>query len=175
MTETILKLTLSRMASPIGELQIVTDAHGVLRALDWSDCSERMETLMRRQYKRRSVHVEEGAVPRHVSDALEAYFAGLIHAIDRIEVETGGTVFQKKAWAALRQIPAGETRTYSVQARMIDKPNAVRAIGVANGANPIGLVVPCHRVIGANGTLTGYGGGLDRKRWLLAHEGATLI
>ena len=82
-----------------------------------------------------------------------------------------GTPFQRAVWRALREIPCGETRSYGEIARRIGRPKAVRAVGLANGANPIGIVVPCHRVIGSNGTLTGYGGGIERKRWLLAHEG----
>ncbi len=83
-----------------------------------------------------------------------------------------GTPFQRRVWAALTHIPAGETRSYGAQATQIGRPSAVRAVGLANGQNPIGLVVPCHRVIGADGSLTGYGGGIERKRWLLRHEGA---
>ena len=87
-------------------------------------------------------------------------------------MQTNGTEFQRDVWAALRTIPAGQTRTYGELAKQINRPAAVRAVGMTNGANPIGIVVPCHRVIGANGTLTGYAGGLERKRWLLEHEGA---
>jgi methylated-DNA-[protein]-cysteine S-methyltransferase len=85
-------------------------------------------------------------------------------------VATNGTDFQKSVWHALRAIPAGQTVTYGELARRLGQPTAMRAVGLANGANPIGIVVPCHRVVGANGTLTGYAGGLERKRWLLAHE-----
>ena len=102
--------------------------------------------------------------------ALRAYFDGDIRAIDGLATHTVGTEFQSKCWAALRTIPAGETRTYGQQAAQMGSPKAVRAVGLANGANPIGIVVPCHRVIGANGKLTGYGGGLPRKEWLLKHE-----
>jgi methylated-DNA-[protein]-cysteine S-methyltransferase len=105
-------------------------------------------------------------------DALAAYFAGEIGALDRIEVRTGGSAFQQKVWRALRTLPAGRTTSYGRLAARIGAPKAVRAVGAANGANPVSVVVPCHRLIGANGRLTGYGGGLDRKRWLLAHEGA---
>ena len=83
-----------------------------------------------------------------------------------------GTPFQKTVWRALREIPCGQAISYSELARRIGRPAAVRAVGLANGLNPISVIVPCHRVIGANGTLTGYGGGLERKRWLLSHEGA---
>ena len=85
-----------------------------------------------------------------------------------------GTPFQRAVWAALRRIPAGETLSYGQLAAQIGKPKAVRAVGLANGSNPVGVVVPCHRVIGADGSLTGYGGGLPRKLWLLEHEGARL-
>jgi methylated-DNA-[protein]-cysteine S-methyltransferase len=106
-----------------------------------------------------------------VTAALDRYFAGEIGVLDTIPVELNGTPFQKKAWQALRRIPAGSTISYAELAKRIGEPAAVRAVGSANGANPVAVIVPCHRVIGSNGTLTGYGGGLDRKQWLLAHEG----
>ena len=106
-----------------------------------------------------------------VGSALARYFAGEIGALDTIAVELNGTPFQKKAWQALRRIPAGTTISYADLAKRIGESSAVRAVGSANGANPVAVIVPCHRVIGSNGTLTGYGGGLDRKQWLLAHEG----
>jgi methylated-DNA-[protein]-cysteine S-methyltransferase len=106
--------------------------------------------------------------------ALERYFAGDLFALDGLPVATNGTAFQQTVWRALRAIPAGTTLSYGALAIRIGKPQAMRAVGLANGANPVGIVVPCHRVIGANGTLTGYGGGLPRKRWLLAHEGAEM-
>jgi methylated-DNA-[protein]-cysteine S-methyltransferase len=105
-----------------------------------------------------------------VRAALSRYFAGELEAIDSMAVELNGTDFQKRVWQALRRIPAGSTLSYAELARRIGEPAAVRAVGAANGANPVALVVPCHRVIGSNGTLTGYGGGLERKRWLLVHE-----
>lgn len=102
---------------------------------------------------------------------LARYFDGELGVLDTIAVELNGTPFQKKAWHALRRIPAGSTISYAQLAKRIGEPGAVRAVGSANGANPVAVIVPCHRVIGSNGTLTGYGGGLDRKQWLLAHEG----
>ena len=93
-------------------------------------------------------------------------------ALAEIPCRVAGTDFQRQVWRALTEIPAGETRTYRQQAVRIGRPTAVRAVGLANGANPIGIVIPCHRVIGADGSLTGFGGGIERKRWLLAHEGA---
>jgi methylated-DNA-[protein]-cysteine S-methyltransferase len=105
-----------------------------------------------------------------LTDRLAAYFAGDLFAVDAIETRTGGTPFQRAVWSALRPIPPGTTVSYGELARAIGRPAASRAVGAANGANPIAIVVPCHRVIGANRTLTGYGGGLARKAWLLEHE-----
>ncbi len=101
---------------------------------------------------------------------IQAYFDGDLTVLDRVPVRTGGTAFQNLVWAALRQIPAAMTTTYGRLAAQIGRPKACRAVGLANGANPVSIVVPCHRVIGADASLTGYGGGLDRKRWLLDHE-----
>jgi methylated-DNA-[protein]-cysteine S-methyltransferase len=105
-----------------------------------------------------------------LSAAISNYFAGDLGVIDRLPVQTGGTEFQKEVWHALREIPCGTTTSYGELARRIGRPAAVRAVGLANGANPVAVVVPCHRVIGSNGSLTGYGGGIERKRWLLDHE-----
>lgn len=102
---------------------------------------------------------------------LKRYFAGERDALDHVPVELNGTEFQKKVWHALRRIPSGTTISYAELARRVGSVTAVRAVGAANGANPVAIIVPCHRVIGSNGGLTGYGGGLDRKQWLLAHEG----
>ncbi len=165
-------LTLDRMETQVGTLLLVSDDNGVLRALDFSDYEPRMRTLLRRHYG--EVTLVEGKTPEGTRAAVTAYLAGNHSALDNIPVATGGTAFQRSVWAALRRIPAGETRSYGALAAMLGKPGASRAVGLANGANPIGIVVPCHRVIGADGTLTGYAGGTDRKRWLLAHEGATV-
>jgi methylated-DNA-[protein]-cysteine S-methyltransferase len=107
--------------------------------------------------------------------ALRRYFAGDLRALDSIKVDTGGTAFQESVWRALRRIPAGTTWSYARLAREIGRPSATRAVAAANGANPVSIVIPCHRVIGSDGSLTGYGGGLPRKQWLLAHEGALLL
>ena len=104
-------------------------------------------------------------------DLLSRYFAGDVAVLDTIPVELNGTPFQKTVWQALRRIPGGTTISYAELAKRIGEPSAVRAVGTANGANPVAVIVPCHRVIGSNGKLTGYGGGLDRKQWLLEHEG----
>jgi methylated-DNA-[protein]-cysteine S-methyltransferase len=160
------------MPTPIGEMRLVTDERGTVRALDWDDHTERMLRLLVRQYGRERVRLADGPMPTDLRARLDAYFVGDLHAIDDIAVETAGTPFQREVWAALRLIPAGQTFSYGAQAAKIGRPAAVRAVGLANGANPVGLIVPCHRVIGANGSLTGYGGGIERKRWLLRHEGA---
>ena len=107
-------------------------------------------------------------------DPIEAYFAGDLGVIDRIEVATGGTPFQQRVWRALRKITPGKTLTYGTLAARIGADKAMRAVGAANGANPVSVVVPCHRLIGANGSLIRYGGGLERKRWLLQHEGVAV-
>ncbi|KPF79649.1 cysteine methyltransferase [alpha proteobacterium AAP81b] len=165
----MLTLTLTVYAAPVGNLLVVTDAEGRLRALDFSDYEERMHRLLARHYG--DFALAPGEAPKAVTAALDAYFAGDLSALDAVPVATGGTDFQKSVWAALRAIPAGETRGYGALAASLGKPGAARAVGLANGMNPIGIVVPCHRVIGANGTLTGYAGGVERKAWLLRHEG----
>ena len=159
---------IDRVSSPLGPMVLVSDREGDLRALDFEDHEARMQRLLRRHYG--SCVLESGRVPGTVRDALAAFFTGEIEAIAAITVRTHGTEFQRRVWAALRRIPAGSTMTYGQLAALIERPNASRAVGLANGSNPIAIIVPCHRVIGADGTLTGYGGGIERKRWLLAHE-----
>ena len=166
----LLRLTLDRLASPVGEVLVATDADGAVRALDFHDYEARLRRLLIRHYG--AVELVEGHAPEPVRQAIQAWFGGDLTALDAVPVRTGGTDFQRSVWKALRDIPAGETRTYGQLAAAIGAPRAVRAVGLANGANPVGVIVPCHRVIGANGTLTGYAGGLERKRWLLAHEAA---
>lgn len=163
---------LSRIPTPVGPMLIAVDDQDRLRVLDWESHVERMERLMDRCYGPGAVTLKESAASNPVGERLRAYVEGDIAAIEAIPTETTGSAFQRQVWAALREIPAGETWSYGRLAAHIGRPAAVRAVGLANGANPIGVVVPCHRVIGANGTLTGYGGGLERKRWLLRHEGA---
>jgi methylated-DNA-[protein]-cysteine S-methyltransferase len=163
-----MRLWLHRRPSPIGDMLLAWDAEARLRVLDFSDYEDRMQTLLRLHYG--DCELKESALPPAIADALTRYFDGDIAAIDAILVMSGGTDFQRAVWAELRNIPAGETISYGELAHRLGRPKAVRAVGGANGANPIGIVVPCHRVIGANGTLTGYGGGMHRKKWLLAHE-----
>jgi len=163
------RLTLDTVDSPIGMILLVTDEDGVLRILIFADGEEELNRLLRLRYG--SVEPEPGEAPAALRDNLTAYFAGDLDALGRIPWDTGGTPFQRSVWTALAAIPAGTTMTYGALAAQIGAPRAVRAVGHANGANPISVVVPCHRLIGADGTLTGYGGGMSRKRWLLAHEG----
>ena len=166
-----MRLWLDRCPSPIGEILLVTDEAGVLRALDFHDYEARMRRLLRLHYG--DVNLEHGAAPPLATSSLRAYFGGDHTILANVLVATGGSAFQRQVWAALRTIPAGTTTTYGKLAAAIGKPSAARAIGMANGANPIAIVVPCHRVIGADATLTGFGGGLHRKRWLLEHERAS--
>ena len=137
-----------------------------------TDLLDRMERLLIRQYKNVDINLRAGKAPHHAKTALQDYFSGHLSALDKLQTVSGGTGFQQSVWEALRDIPVGETRSYRDVAIAIGNPKGVRAIGLANGANPIGIVVPCHRVIGVNGKMTGYGGGLHRKEWLLRHEGA---
>ena len=163
---------LDRLQTPIGTALLVTDADGALRALDWEDYEARMRELLRLQYG--APELQNARAPKAIRAALSGYFKGDLDRLNAINWRVAGTPFQRKVWTALRTIPAGTTMSYGALALQLDMPKAVRAVGLANGANPISVVVPCHRVIGANGSLTGYGGGLERKRWLLEHEGAVL-
>jgi methylated-DNA-[protein]-cysteine S-methyltransferase len=163
-------LVVDRFATPIGEMYAVTDESARLRAFAWVDHESRGILQLRQQYGSR-MSIEGGRLPASVRKAIDNYFAGDLLAIEAIECATHGTGFQQDVWNALRAIPAGATLSYGALAVRIGNPSAVRAVGLANGSNPISVVVPCHRVIGTNGSLTGYGGGLERKRWLLAHEG----
>uniref|UniRef100_B0SWZ1 Methylated-DNA--protein-cysteine methyltransferase n=1 Tax=Caulobacter sp. (strain K31) TaxID=366602 RepID=B0SWZ1_CAUSK len=164
----VLKLDL--LATPIGEIDVVTDAEGRLRVLEFHDQPQRLVRALRLHHPGQTV--ETGVAPATVREGLEAYFAGELAALKAIPWSVGGTAFQRQVWNALVEIPLGEATTYGRLAQRIGRPSAVRAVGLANGANPIAVVVPCHRVIGASGALTGYGGGVERKRWLLAHERA---
>jgi methylated-DNA-[protein]-cysteine S-methyltransferase len=161
-----------RLQTPIGTALLVTDCDGVLRALDWEEHEPRMKELLRLQYG--AVDLEEARAPRELRSALSAYFKGDLDRLSTIKWRVAGTPFQQKVWTALPKIPAGTTMSYGALAARLNAPNAMRAVGHANGSNPISVVVPCHRLIGANGALVKYGGGLERKRWLLEHEGVKL-
>jgi methylated-DNA-[protein]-cysteine S-methyltransferase len=163
------QLTLDRLETPIGIALLATDTEGYLRAFDWEDYADRQLKLLRRYGG--EVSLSPGAAPAATRQAIIDYFDGDLQALGTIAWRTPGSDFQLKCWNALCTIPAGETASYGAQAAKIGRPSAVRAVGLANGSNPIALIVPCHRVIGANGSLSGYGGGMWRKLWLLRHEG----
>jgi methylated-DNA-[protein]-cysteine S-methyltransferase len=163
---------LERMNTPTGAMLVVTDDEGRLRAADWEDHEERMWRMLRRRYSEKAVALQAAKRASSARQALEAYFEGDLEAPMAAPVAANGTEFQSEVWAALRLIPAGATTSYGALAAQLGRPKAMRAVGLANGANPIAIFVPCHRVVGADASLTGYGGGLDRKRWLLAHESA---
>ncbi|HEY7642825.1 MAG TPA: methylated-DNA--[protein]-cysteine S-methyltransferase [Steroidobacteraceae bacterium] len=165
-----LNFTVAKLPSPLGPLLVVSDSQHCLRGLGWEDREDRLRRDLARIYGREP-ELARSAAPAAIRRALHSYFAGKLQAIDEISVQTGGTPFQSGVWCALRKIPAGTTLSYGRMAHRLKCPLAVRAVGFANGSNPISVVIPCHRLIGADGSLTGYGGGLERKRWLLEHEG----
>lgn len=166
----VFQLLVDRIDTPIGEMVIVADRDGNLRAVDWTDYEARMRRLLRLHYGKDGFQLEPAHNPGSLSGAINSYFAGELKAIDDLPVQTAGTPFQREVWRALREICCGTTVSYAKLAERIGHPTSVRAVGLANGSNPVGVVIPCHRVIGSNGALTGYGGGIERKRWLLEHE-----
>jgi methylated-DNA-[protein]-cysteine S-methyltransferase len=161
-------LHLDRVQTPIGELLLVADGQGALRMLEFSDKPQRWRREFKRQFD--GQEFKETRNPSGLSALLKRYFTGDLAALDAIKTDAQGTDFQRACWKNLRKIPAGTTTTYAALAKKLGKPAAMRAVGLANGANPIAVVVPCHRVVGSDGSLTGYGGGLERKQWLLDHE-----
>ncbi len=157
--------------SPVGGILII-GTEAALTALDFSDCRERMDELLASRFPEATLTERPGF--GGFAAAIRAYFGGDLHALDAIAVQSGGTPFQQLVWAALRAVGPGRTATYGQIAERLGKPGASRAVGLANSKNPVALVVPCHRIIGAGGKLTGYAGGLERKQWLLRHEGALI-
>jgi methylated-DNA-[protein]-cysteine S-methyltransferase len=162
-------LTTATVDTPLGPVLLVARGRR-LCALDFAARRDRTVRDLRRRFG--AVTLVPAANPAGAARALRDYFRGRLDALNGIAVDLHGTPFQRRVWAALRRIPAGRTLSYSQLAARIGRPAAVRAVGTANGCNPVSIVVPCHRVIASGGGLGGYGGGLDRKRWLLAHEGA---
>lgn len=162
-----MELFIDRIDSDIGPLLIVSETNAVC-ALEYGDYESRMTKLLAPRYG--DFTLRENSDPLGVGRRMAAYMAGELDAVRDIPVNPGGTPFQARVWSALREIPAGETTSYGALARSLGNANASRAVGLANSLNPIAIIIPCHRVIGANGKLTGYAGGLDRKRWLLTHE-----
>jgi methylated-DNA-[protein]-cysteine S-methyltransferase len=164
-----MELLFDTLQCPIGTIILVSrGAH--LCALDFSDYESRMRTLLERRYP--GFTLERRPDANGFTHRLRRYFDGNAAALDPIEVETGGTLFQQSVWLALRDIPIGTTLSYGELAARIGRSAAARAVGYANSLNPVGIVLPCHRVIGRSGALTGYAGGMHRKQWLLDHERA---
>lgn len=166
-----MQLYRAEVATPIGPLLALADERH-LRVLEFADEAHRIDDWVGRRFGRPDYVAADD--PLGVATALAAYFAGDLRAIDALPVLAGGTPFQEGVWTALRRIPAGETRSYGGFAAALGRPAAQRAVGAANGRNPIAVVVPCHRLVGSDGGLVAYGGGIARKRWLLAHEGAAV-
>ncbi len=162
------ELQFDRIDSPIGVILIVVDDER-LCSLNFADYEQDMMALLQRRYG--PVHLTQTTDPCGFSSRIRDYLAGDYRCLDTIPVSTGGTVFQQQVWSALRTIPVGTTMTYGELAKKVSRPTAYRAVGGTNALNPIAIVLPWHRVVGANGSLTGYGGGLERKQWLLRHEG----
>ena len=166
-----LELYRETLATPIGKLILLTDAQAQVRAVDWWDYDERLQRLLDRQYRKGGWMVTGARAESAAWRALRGYFAGDLGALDEVAVVTAGSPFRQSVWHALRAIPAGQAWSYARLAEHLGSAGSARAVGSANGANPVSLILPCHRVIGANGHLTGYAGGIERKRWLLEHEG----
>lgn len=162
---------LDTIDSPIGAVTVVA-TDGALCAVEFSDTDDRLTREM--AARDAAFTFRRAANPFGFSERLTAYFNGEIAALEGLPVDAYGTPFQKRVWAALRTIPVGTVTSYGAIAEQLGNPGASRAVGLANSRNPVAIVVPCHRVIGANATLTGYAGGLDRKQWLLEHEGVKL-
>jgi methylated-DNA-[protein]-cysteine S-methyltransferase len=165
------ELDFDQVESPIGAIALVS-RQGALCALDFADHRDRMRRRLEVRFG--PVRLQETDDAGGHSSRLRAYLGGELDALRNLRVETDGTAFQRKVWSALQQVGCGETRSYADIAKAIDNPGAARAVGSANARNPIALVIPCHRIVAADRGLGGYAGGLDRKRWLLEHEGAAL-
>jgi methylated-DNA-[protein]-cysteine S-methyltransferase len=161
-------LQAAEVRSPLGIWSLVASPAGICLLHFDTDWDAVGQSLARRFAP---VSLADADDPCGAVSRLQAYFAGDLRAIEAVPVDPGGTEFQRAVWAELRRIPAGRTRCYSELAARIGRPAATRAVGAANGANPVAVIIPCHRVIGKDGGLIGYGGGLERKAWLLRHEG----
>jgi methylated-DNA-[protein]-cysteine S-methyltransferase len=171
----MIELLLDTFDSQLGKILLVTDGKA-LCALDFADYESRMIKLLQKRYGavRLVEQPSSDAFSQTLRQRLQSYLAGDRNSLDDIPVNTGGTPFQQQVWLGLRSIPPGTAITYGEFAAKLGKPTACRAVGMTNSLNPVAIVLPCHRVIGAKGSLTGYAGGLERKRWLLQHEGVDL-
>ena len=157
-----------QLDTPVGPVTLMTEEDGTVRMLEFSEKSDRTGNHLSRHFD--GADIRDGRTPGPAREALKAYFRGDITAIDDLTVAAEDTPFRESVWAALRTIPPGEPWTYGDLAKAVGSPKGFRAVGSANGANPIAIIVPCHRVIASGGKLGGYGGGLERKTWLLRHE-----
>jgi methylated-DNA-[protein]-cysteine S-methyltransferase len=164
----IAELTVAEVPSPLGPLHVVVGERGVC-ALVFHDRWEEERRALARRVGDHVLRPGGGGAP---ADALAAYLRGDLGALTDLPLDPDGTDFQRRVWEALRRVPPGATTSYGELARAVGSPAAVRAVGAANAKNPIPILIPCHRVVGSDGSLTGYSGGLDRKRWLLSHESA---
>ncbi|BDH45777.1 methylated-DNA--protein-cysteine methyltransferase [Salmonella enterica subsp. enterica serovar Choleraesuis] len=171
----MLTLLEDKITTPLGELWIICDEEFQLRAVEWEIYTPQMNKYLDHHYLTSGYRRLSHSNPGYLSSKILDYFSGNLAIIESLPVASAGTPFQKQVWAMLRTIPCGQAVNYGQIAAAIGKPGASRAVGAANGANPVSIVVPCHRVIGSNGTLTGYSGGLERKEWLLRHEGYLLL
>lgn len=159
----------SKMDSPLGQLELVSTATGLVALHMGKEDRRKLEGRVRRFFP--GVEIRDGeSAHRAFRMQIREYFEGR-RTLFELPLDLRGTEFQRLVWAEVARIPFGSTATYGEIAHLTGRPRASRAVGAANGANPIPIIVPCHRVIGADGSLTGYGGGMARKRWLLAHEG----
>jgi len=165
------RIGFGRLISPVGDI-VVACKGDALCALEFADAEHRMTAWLKRRFG--DFERIEASDPAGVCTRLGNYLLGDLDALDDIVVDGGGTEFQRRVWKGLLRIRAGKVVSYQGLAERLGMPTSVRAVARANALNPISIVVPCHRVIGSDGSLTGYGGGLRRKRWLLEHEGVVL-
>jgi len=163
-------IALATTDSPIGTLTVAARGPKVC-LVHFGPVNKYVQSALATWYP--GAPIESGDDPGGVVSVLTRYFSGDLASLDEVDVELHGTPFQQRVWNALRTVAAGTTASYAQLADRVGAPSAVRAVGAANGANPVAVILPCHRIIGSNGSLTGYGGGLERKRWLLDHEGVT--
>jgi len=161
-------LETATVETPAGPFRLAA-RDGALVAAGFAEAAPRLFARLKARFG--SLELREADDPAGAVSALRRFLAGELRALEGVPVDLGGTPFQRDVWSALRSIPAGRTVTYAEVARSVGRPRAVRAVGAANGANPVSVFVPGHRVVGSDG-LRGYAGGLERKEWLLAHEGA---
>jgi methylated-DNA-[protein]-cysteine S-methyltransferase len=169
----MIELLRESLPTPLGKLVLLSRADGALVSLDFFDLQERREALLRRRFGAGGWR-ERAASPGADSERLRAlrrYFAGELDALAGLPLELEGNALQRELWSLLQSLPPGQCTRYGAMAEALQRPGAARAIGAALGANPLLLVLPCHRVLASNGRLHGYAGGIERKRWLLEHEG----